>query len=419
MRSLTLYLALLGQAWNILGGFGGQFSFGHAVFFGTGAYAMAVLQVKLGLNAWVAMPVALAVGAAVGALVGALSFRYGLRGSYFALVTLAFAEVFRILANTFQFTGAGVGMHDPAARAPPTCSSRAARAFSTSILALCVAGARRPVARALALRRLAAGGARQRGVRGGAGGQRLPGQARRDHDFGRAHGGGRRLLLAVPALRRPAHRVRAGDLGRGAARPDRRRHGHGVRAAARRGRAARASARARATCWATHPGVSLVALRRGADRDAALPPARADRPSVAGPPAVDGCRGGLSSVSEAWRRGRSRWPWTAPDRRPDRTQRRRQDDAVRPASRASCTRSRTVAFDGARHHRPAAAPHLPSRPGAHVPDRPAVRRADRAREHRRRRASVSRAGGRPRSTRRRASPPRGPGARSSTSRRRI
>ena len=107
---MTLYAALLGQAWNILGGFGGQFSFGHAVFFGTGAYAMAVLQVKLGWNAWAALPVAVACGAAVGAFIGGISFRYGLRGSYFALVTLAFAEVFRILANTFQFTGAGVGL---------------------------------------------------------------------------------------------------------------------------------------------------------------------------------------------------------------------------------------------------------------------------------------------------------------------
>ena len=110
---MTLYAALLGQAWNILGGFGGQFSFGHAVFFGTGAYAMAVLQVKFGWNAWAALPAALALGAAVGALIGALSFRYGLKGSYFALVTLAFAEVFRILSNTFEFTGAGVGLMVP------------------------------------------------------------------------------------------------------------------------------------------------------------------------------------------------------------------------------------------------------------------------------------------------------------------
>jgi len=110
---MTLYAALIGQAWNILAGFGGQFSFGHAVFFGTGAYAAAVLQVRFGWNAWAALPAAIALGASVGAFIGALSFRYGLRGSYFALVTLAFAEVFRILANTFDFTGAGVGMMIP------------------------------------------------------------------------------------------------------------------------------------------------------------------------------------------------------------------------------------------------------------------------------------------------------------------
>lgn len=107
---MTLYAALLGQAWNILAGFGGQFSFGHAVFFGTGAYAAAVLQARFGWNAWATLPAALALGAAVGGFIGALSFRYGLRGSYFALVTLAFAEVFRILANNVQFTGAGVGL---------------------------------------------------------------------------------------------------------------------------------------------------------------------------------------------------------------------------------------------------------------------------------------------------------------------
>ncbi len=110
---MTLYATLLGQAWNILAGFGGQFSFGHAVFFGTGAYAAAVLQVRFGWNAWAALAAAVVLGGAVGAFIGALSFRYGLRGSYFALVTLAFAEVFRVLANTFDFTGAGVGLMIP------------------------------------------------------------------------------------------------------------------------------------------------------------------------------------------------------------------------------------------------------------------------------------------------------------------
>jgi branched-chain amino acid transport system permease protein len=107
---MILYATLLGQAWNILAGFGGQFSFGHAVFFGTGAYASAVLQAKFGWNAWAALPASIALGAAAGAFIGALSFRYGLRGSYFALVTLAFAEVFRVLANNLPFTGMGVGL---------------------------------------------------------------------------------------------------------------------------------------------------------------------------------------------------------------------------------------------------------------------------------------------------------------------
>src|SRR3954469_8717753 len=107
---MVLYATLLGQAWNILAGFGGQFSFGHAVFFGTGAYAAAVLQARFGWNGWAALPAAIALGAAAGAFIGALSFRYGLRGSYFALVTLAFAEVFRVLANNLPFTGMGVGM---------------------------------------------------------------------------------------------------------------------------------------------------------------------------------------------------------------------------------------------------------------------------------------------------------------------
>ncbi len=109
---MALYACLLAQAWNILGGFGGQFSFGHALFFGTGAYVQAIAQLQ-GLNPWLALPLALAASAAVGVFVGALSFRYGLKGSYFALVTLAFAEVFRIVALSVPFTGAGVGLMVP------------------------------------------------------------------------------------------------------------------------------------------------------------------------------------------------------------------------------------------------------------------------------------------------------------------
>jgi branched-chain amino acid transport system permease protein len=106
---VALMIALAGQGWNILGGYGGQYSFGHAAFFGTGAYVTAILQMRYGVNAWPAFALGILGGALVGAVVGALSFRSGLRGSYFALVTLAFAEVLRIVASVAPITGAGVG----------------------------------------------------------------------------------------------------------------------------------------------------------------------------------------------------------------------------------------------------------------------------------------------------------------------
>ncbi|HEY6858835.1 MAG TPA: branched-chain amino acid ABC transporter permease [Pseudolabrys sp.] len=106
---VTLMIALAGQGWNILGGFAGQYSFGHAAFFGTGAYVTAILQVRYGLNAWLGFGTGIASGAALGGIIGALTFRSGLRGSYFALVTLAFAEVLRIIASVAPITGAGVG----------------------------------------------------------------------------------------------------------------------------------------------------------------------------------------------------------------------------------------------------------------------------------------------------------------------
>ncbi len=106
----ALLLTLAGQGWNVLGGYGGQYSFGHAAFFGTGAYATAILQVRYGVNAWAAFAAGIAAGAGIGAVIGALTFRSGLRGSYFALVTLAFAEVLRIIASVAPITGAGVGI---------------------------------------------------------------------------------------------------------------------------------------------------------------------------------------------------------------------------------------------------------------------------------------------------------------------
>jgi branched-chain amino acid transport system permease protein len=137
---LALYYGFLGQSWNILGGYGGQFSFGHAAFFGTGAYTAAVMQLQFGINPWLGLVLSGIAGAAMGAIIGGLSFRYGLRGSYFALVTLAFAEVLRILADSVGFTGAGVGLQIPLHQAAANFQFAGKTGFYFAILGLTALG---------------------------------------------------------------------------------------------------------------------------------------------------------------------------------------------------------------------------------------------------------------------------------------
>jgi len=108
--TIIFFTAYLGQSWNILGGYAGQFSFGGVMFFGTGAYASTILWTTYGIPPIYGVFVAILAGAIVGLIVGYASFRYGLRGSYFALITLAFAEMLRIIANSVEFTGGGVGI---------------------------------------------------------------------------------------------------------------------------------------------------------------------------------------------------------------------------------------------------------------------------------------------------------------------
>jgi branched-chain amino acid transport system permease protein len=106
----ALIVAVIALSWNITGGFGGLSSFGHAALYGTGAYVSAILQVQYGVNPWFAFGAGILAGALMGGFIGALAFRYGLKGSYFALVTLAFAEVLRICASSFDITGGGSGL---------------------------------------------------------------------------------------------------------------------------------------------------------------------------------------------------------------------------------------------------------------------------------------------------------------------
>jgi len=107
----VLFFAYLGQAWNLIGGYAGQLSAGHAVFVGVGGYAAAVLAAETGLTPWIGMFVGGALAAALGAVIGYLGFRFRLRGFYFVLLTVAFAEVCRIIVTNWERVGGAVGFY--------------------------------------------------------------------------------------------------------------------------------------------------------------------------------------------------------------------------------------------------------------------------------------------------------------------
>jgi branched-chain amino acid transport system permease protein len=109
----VLLFAYLGSAWNILGGYAGQFSFGHAAYFGLGAYTSTLLFLRLGISPWLGMLAGGVLAAAFGLGAGYLSFRYGLRGPYFSLVTLAFAEMLRVVAVNTRAVGSSLGLVIP------------------------------------------------------------------------------------------------------------------------------------------------------------------------------------------------------------------------------------------------------------------------------------------------------------------
>jgi len=105
------FYAYLGQAWNIVGGYAGQLSAGHAAFVGVGGYAAALLSMHAGLTPWIGMWIGGMLAAALGAFIGYLGFRFGLRGFYFVLLTVAFAEICRVVALNVDAVGGALGLY--------------------------------------------------------------------------------------------------------------------------------------------------------------------------------------------------------------------------------------------------------------------------------------------------------------------
>jgi branched-chain amino acid transport system permease protein len=110
-----LYFAFTGQAWNVMMGFAGQLSLGHALYVGLGAYTAAALYVHLGIAPWLGMLAAISIATACGALIGFLAFRFGVGGVYFAILTIAFAEFARIGFDHLGALGGSAGFFLPVA----------------------------------------------------------------------------------------------------------------------------------------------------------------------------------------------------------------------------------------------------------------------------------------------------------------
>ncbi len=97
---LALMWVVIGSSWNLLAGYTGQVSFGHAIFFGTGAYTAGLCVTKLEISAWWGMLLGGPVALLVGLVIGWICFR--LRGPYFALATIAVGEIFRLTASVWR-----------------------------------------------------------------------------------------------------------------------------------------------------------------------------------------------------------------------------------------------------------------------------------------------------------------------------
>ena len=115
---ICLVYVVLGQGWNLVGGYAGQWSLGHAAFFGLGAYTSTLLLLRANVTPWLGMLAGGVAAAAVACLIAVPCFR--LRTHYFAMATLAIGETVRVLFLAFEWTGGANGLVLPIQRMPST-----------------------------------------------------------------------------------------------------------------------------------------------------------------------------------------------------------------------------------------------------------------------------------------------------------
>ena len=114
MLTLVFLFALMAQGWNVLGGFAGQVSIGHGLYFGLGAYTAMLCALKLDASPWLGMVAAMLVPMVCGVLIGIPCFR--LRGHYFVIATLVVAEAVFQIFTVWDWVGSAIGLEMPVKR---------------------------------------------------------------------------------------------------------------------------------------------------------------------------------------------------------------------------------------------------------------------------------------------------------------
>ncbi len=107
---MIFYWAYVGQSWNVLTGYTGHISLGHALYIGIGAYATTYLAQTIGLTPWIGMFLGGFIAVAIALFLGFLGFRFGLRGVYFVIMTIAFAELTRLAVSHIEALGSFTGI---------------------------------------------------------------------------------------------------------------------------------------------------------------------------------------------------------------------------------------------------------------------------------------------------------------------